>query len=330
MSYLRSLLSVACLVSAANAPLTAQNPCQGTTGLPPGYINGGPGGHELCVAGNSTVWHPFDLSYPATGVNPFNQSGLFLVTGTVSMQRRATSGTYEVDGVLFSVDGVPVINEDPPPVEHNPPGGWYEPSGPQPFTRTILKDFALWIDLTPNQVFPLLLNARGRIRHSAYLPPDCIQFSVASLEIAYCGPAIGNAYCSATTNSSGLAASISAFGSSVAGNNAVILRASDLPPDQVGIFLTSKTQGFSSPSSSQGNLCLDDQIGRYTPSLGYPILGSGSTGSFDLLIDLTNTPQPTGPTAILMGETWNFQAWFRDRNPGQTSNFTNGASVTFL
>jgi hypothetical protein len=29
-----------------------------------------------------------------------------------------------------------------------------------------------------------------------------------------------------------------------------------------------------------------------------------------------------------VGETWSFQAWFRDVNPGVTSNFTDGVAVT--
>jgi hypothetical protein len=40
-------------------------------------------------------------------------------------------------------------------------------------------------------------------------------------------------------------------------------------------------------------------------------------------------PLGTGPVAILPGETWNFQAWYRDLNPGTTSNFTDGISITF-
>ncbi|MCP3913994.1 MAG: hypothetical protein GY711_00380, partial [bacterium] len=40
---------------------------------------------------------------------------------------------------------------------------------------------------------------------------------------------------------------------------------------------------------------------------------------------------PTAPaSAILPGETWNFQAWHRDHTPGLTSNFTEAMSVTFL
>jgi hypothetical protein len=37
----------------------------------------------------------------------------------------------------------------------------------------------------------------------------------------------------------------------------------------------------------------------------------------------------TPVTSILAGETWNFQAWYRDLNPTNTSNFTDGLSVTF-
>ena len=33
--------------------------------------------------------------------------------------------------------------------------------------------------------------------------------------------------------------------------------------------------------------------------------------------------------AIQSGETWNFQAWFRDSNPTATSNFTDGLEIQF-
>ena len=39
---------------------------------------------------------------------------------------------------------------------------------------------------------------------------------------------------------------------------------------------------------------------------------------------------PANPTvAILSGETWNWQCWYRDANPGPTSNFSDAASVMF-
>ena len=52
---------------------------------------------------------------------------------------------------------------------------------------------------------------------------------------------------------------------------------------------------------------------------------SGTAGAFSLGIDLTAIP--TGPpSAVQPGETWHFQAWFRD---GARSNFTDAVAVTF-
>ena len=82
------------------------------------------------------------------------------------------------------------------------------------------------------------------------------------------------------------------------------------------------------PGGSQGTLCLGGAIGRYVgPG---QIVNSGSTGEITLAIDLTQTPQPTGLVSVQPGETWNFQAWYRDAIGGSaTSNFTDGLSITF-
>ena len=50
-------------------------------------------------------------------------------------------------------------------------------------------------------------------------------------------------------------------------------------------------------------------------------------GALHLKVDLTQLP-PLGH-AVQPGETWNFQAWFRDKNPTSTSNFTDGLSILF-
>jgi len=31
----------------------------------------------------------------------------------------------------------------------------------------------------------------------------------------------------------------------------------------------------------------------------------------------------------MASEIWNFEAWYSDKNPGPTSNFTDGISMTF-
>ena len=104
-------------------------------------------------------------------------------------------------------------------------------------------------------------------------------------------------------------------------------RRSDLPLNQFGYFLNSMTQAFVFPvPGSQGALCLGGQIGRYNTS----IFNTSGMGSGSLVLDLVNTPTPSGTTTIVAGETWNFTCWYRDLNPNATSNFTDGVSITFL
>ncbi|MCP3914016.1 MAG: hypothetical protein GY711_00490 [bacterium] len=59
------------------------------------------------------------------------------------------------------------------------------------------------------------------------------------------------------------------------------------------------------------------------------VQNSGSLGAFAIPIDLTAVPIANGPPIALQpGDTWNFQAWFRD--VGNTNNFTDGVSVMFF
>ena len=140
------------------------------------------------------------------------------------------------------------------------------------------------------------------------------------------GP-IGTNYCGpANLNSTGASAGISAWGLVSAFANDVRLDAAELPLSQFGIFINSQTQGFTPNfGGSQGNLCLGGGIGYYKSS----IVSSGASGQFSLQLDLTQTPTPAGFVAVQAGETWNFQAWYRDRSPGRTTNFTDGISITF-
>ena len=118
---------------------------------------------------------------------------------------------------------------------------------------------------------------------------------------------------------------IEATGSAVVANNDVLLAAAQLPPNQFGYFINSQSQGLAQPPGSQGNLCLSGGIGRYSAF----VLDSGATGEFSLQLDLTNTPTPGGPVAIQAGESWYFQAWYRDANPTSTNNFTDGVCILF-
>ncbi len=140
-----------------------------------------------------------------------------------------------------------------------------------------------------------------------------------NIGVNYCGPAV--------PNSSGNSAVISAIGSQLVNVNDVTLFADDLPLNQFNYFLTGTAQAFiPTPAGSQGNLCLGGVGGRYNQAGN--ILFSGVTGSVQLSIDLTT--MPTNPVqAVIAGQSWYFQNWHRDQNPGSTSNFTDGLQILF-
>ena len=146
------------------------------------------------------------------------------------------------------------------------------------------------------------------------------------LDVRFGDVLIGTAYCQAEPNSTGFPGLLSAIGSDVASENDVTLRASNLPLNQFGYFINSDAQGLVvQPGGSQGNLCLVGAIGRHNALLA----NTGTTGELVGVLDLNALPQPSGAVAVMAGETWNFQAWYRDANPTGTSNFTQGISISF-
>jgi len=145
--------------------------------------------------------------------------------------------------------------------------------------------------------------------------------SPAQLGASYCGPA--------ALNSTGNAARMSLTGSASVAVNMLTLGADQMPASVFGFFVVGPTQGFiSSPGTSQGHLCLSGSIGRFVgPG---QVLLSNPSGAFSLPINLSLVPTPSSFVQVVAGEVWNFQAWYRDSNPGVTSNFTDGRTLTFL
>ncbi|MEM6571351.1 MAG: PQQ-dependent sugar dehydrogenase [Planctomycetota bacterium] len=143
-------------------------------------------------------------------------------------------------------------------------------------------------------------------------------------QLGSCGT-IGTPYCEpAVANSTGFPAVMAARGSDHVSDNDLQLDVEQLPPFSTGYCLASLTQGFSQmPGGSNGNLCLAGTIGRFVQLAQ----NSGPAGTFTVMIDLANFPPPIN--AVQVGETWNFQAWYRDFQLVATSNFTNGVSITF-
>ena len=137
-------------------------------------------------------------------------------------------------------------------------------------------------------------------------------------------PVVG---CIANPNSAGLNAVLFASGSPVLADNQLRLRVQGLAANASGYFLNSLSTGIvMNPAGSQGNLCLAGHVGR----LNQPgqIQNGGLCGIFDLTVDLTNLPSPSGFLSAMVGDTWSFQCWYRDANPTTTSNFTDGLEIT--
>ena len=156
--------------------------------------------------------------------------------------------------------------------------------------------------------------------------PNILSTSVAELTIS-AGASIGTNYCVTNPNASGVPATISATGSSIAAVNDLTLHAANLPQQQFGIFIVSEMQGFiPGTTSSNGHLCLSGMVDRFI--LPSQIQNSGTQGTFALQIDLTAIPRGTTTVAVMTGDTLNFQAWFRDPF-GFGSNFTNGLEIVF-
>jgi hypothetical protein len=130
-------------------------------------------------------------------------------------------------------------------------------------------------------------------------------------------------------NSLGYPATLEATGSTAVSTNALTLNATLMPTGSFSFFLTSRTAGqIAQPGGSQGVLCLGGAIGRYVgPG---QIQNSGAAGAITFAPNLTQTPTPNGLVAIVPGETWRFQAWYRDVVGGvPTSNFSDSLAITF-
>lgn len=138
---------------------------------------------------------------------------------------------------------------------------------------------------------------------------------------------VGSVTCTpAVPNSSGGPAEVYAAGSTTVSHGDLVLHATGLSQHSAGYFLCSQqTASVPMAGGGQGTLCLGGAIGRFSSQ----VLNSGSAGRFALRVDLTNLPTPSGPAVAQPGETWSFQAWYRDANPASTSNLTSLVTLTF-
>lgn len=135
---------------------------------------------------------------------------------------------------------------------------------------------------------------------------------------------LGDPYCMAEPNSTGLAGELEATGSSAVDADLMVVTASQLPLSQTGYFLASLTSGFVPlAGGSAGNLCLAGDIGRWTDQVG----NTGAAGELQLIPNWSEVPTPSGLVGAMAGEVWHFQCWYRDAAAGSTSNFTEGLTL---
>ncbi len=136
----------------------------------------------------------------------------------------------------------------------------------------------------------------------------------------------GYQYCNGTANSTGDYGFIYMTGTHET-TGSKTLRASTMPLNQFGYFLVGHGGfGTIAPPGSNGLLCLiGGALGRY--NLGVEIQFTGASGAFSLAIDPTAIRSNIGNVVGMSGQTYNFQAWYREN--GGVSNFTNAVSLTF-
>jgi hypothetical protein len=130
---------------------------------------------------------------------------------------------------------------------------------------------------------------------------------------------IGANYCTSTTNSSGLAAVISATGCPSVAIGAVTLNGASMPANKTALF-------FYGPNAAQsplgnGFLCVGGGLFRFHAGT------TSAAGTIAHAIDFHSAPAGMGAGAIQPGSTWRFQGWFRD-GAGNT-NTTDAIAIVF-
>jgi hypothetical protein len=160
------------------------------------------------------------------------------------------------------------------------------------------------------------------------VPDECELLTRALCHCTFGSPAPCNNFYApgGCANSTSLGAILSASGTTSVANDNLVLTTVQMPPNKVGLMLTSKTAGNGVPFKD-GILCLTGQIFRYA---GKP---TGPNGTFAYGPGLVNyTFNNFGPNGwIFSGSTWHYQTWFRDIGVpcGTFSNLSNVIQAQF-
>ncbi len=124
------------------------------------------------------------------------------------------------------------------------------------------------------------------------------------------------------------------FGSAVAADNDVLLRVTDLPVNEFGLFVTSLASAPAGTATfGNGYICFNTSVGMGRFFMANQIKHSGANGVITLDTNasewsVTAIPTSTGSYAAMAGTRSYFQAWHREQ-VGAGFNFSGAASVTW-
>lgn len=128
---------------------------------------------------------------------------------------------------------------------------------------------------------------------------------------------LGEPYCLPAKNSSGDAALLSAGGSTQVGTGTLELSAAPVPANSIGLVFFGPANKPPSPFGG-GWMCTQG------PLLRLPGAFTGPQGVLATTIDWTGTS-----SALAAGQSFSFQAWFRDAAANPTFNLSEGLEIAF-
>jgi hypothetical protein len=129
-------------------------------------------------------------------------------------------------------------------------------------------------------------------------------------------------YCSANPNSSGNTASLTLEGTPLLAAADLRVHATGCAIQEWSYFVMSQSQDFMPGfGGSAGNLCVGAPIVRFNRNL-VQVRKTNLAGARSYVLDFSGSPEDQ----ILLGQTWNFQLWFRD---GMSSNTSDAVTVLF-
>ena len=114
-----------------------------------------------------------------------------------------------------------------------------------------------------------------------------------------------------------------ALGSAALADDDLTFVGSNLPPWQFAYLMMARERDeVPFFRGSLGTLCLEMPVLKFTPHV-VPIDGAGMV---EVPVEFGDLPPGVD---LLPGDVWNFQLWYRDLNPGMSTNTSNAVEVLF-